>query len=137
MNETTIIIPTKKDITYTCHDGVARQFSSYTIPDLRRLTPSLLFLNSNDLWLAFLFAGGPKPLAAGAVAEVADDGSTADDQYEQLLKFITPLFEAKYCSDPLTRDQIENGDHIDLQDLKILIDIALGNAGNDQKVSEQ
>ncbi len=118
-------------IPHTCHDGVEREFSSYTIPDMRRLAPKLMRLSPEDIWLAFIFAGARAP------EQNADAMPDDNDQYLALIDFIEPLFTEKYCSHPLTRDQIENEDHIDTPDLRVLINIAIGNHTEQAKPADE
>ena len=110
-------------IKYTGWDGQERFYLPYTVNDVQRLAKKLVFAGDQEPVQAFL-------LATIEAEEVKPKEGELPVQPESIgrnvvLDVLEPLLTEKYCSDPLTREEME-GDHFDMRDLRELLAIAVG-----------
>ncbi len=112
-----------RHIFYTCRDGVERCFLSYTLAHLRQHADTLLVMQQNDPWVAYMFDVmiGPDP----------EPAVRAPVELKALFDFLELLFSPDYCSAPLAPDAIEAA--IDPSDVCRLVKIATGVASREKQ----
>ncbi len=120
MNKATNSIHVRQTREYTAYDGVRRVFGQFAWPDMLRLMPVFAAAGKTSAWAAVLYSS----LAEGA------KGADA------VMDIIETLFSERYCSSPLSRHDLTEGEHISVGEVQPLVDIAFELSGLTKKVSE-
>ena len=114
----------RKELAHTCFDSVRRTFRAFSWTDMFRVVKSLELTGRVSLWTLVLSK------YAGPGVDVLGDGFAAT------LDVLEMLFSQKYCSVPLSRHEIEHGQHLNAGDIKRCLDIAFDLSGLPRREKE-